>query len=85
MAELKERRRYLVGEAGGNPGWGFGILRSWGCKHEKSAWKLFNKLAEYSDCEGDIFLFDRETGKLLARRNETTPEQDKEFIKLFGL
>lgn len=76
------QRRYLVGEVGGNPGWGLAILRSWGCQHEASARKLFERLA--SDREaGDVFIFDRLSRKILARNHQTTPDQDAKFIEAF--
>ena len=75
-------RRYLVGEVGGNPGWGRGILACWGCKHHDSAIKLFNRLVAQSDVEY-VFIYDRSTDELIARREKSTPEQDREFIILF--
>ena len=75
-------RRYLVGEINGNPGWGWGIVRSWGCVHRASALKLFEKRVELADA-ADVFVFDRETRELIARREKATPQQDQEFIRLF--
>ena len=75
-------RRYLVGEVGGNPGWGWGVLHSWGCKYRESAMKLFERRVEYSEA-ADVFVFDRETRQLIARREKSTPDQDREFVSLF--
>ena len=75
-------RRYLVGEVGGNPGWGLGILQAWGCKHRTSAMNLFQRLVERPDT-AEAFVFDRRTGQLVARRTKSTPEQDSEFVRQF--
>jgi hypothetical protein len=77
-------RRYLVGEIGGSPAWGSGIVDAWGCKYKESAMKLFQRRVE-SKWSGamEVFVFDRETRKLIARRNKSTPKQDKEFISWY--
>jgi hypothetical protein len=57
-----------VGEVGGNPAGGWGILQSWGRKHKTSALKLFEHriLLSGSSDAADVFVFDRETGRLIA-------------------
>jgi hypothetical protein len=77
------QRRYLVGEVGGNPAWGWAILQAWGCKHKTSALRLFERRVQLAEHSDEIFVFDRETRQLIARREKATPKQDREFIRLF--